>query len=237
MLLLGGGIGILLEPFAVPSAYAMSLYWLLSALLVHGSHVVQNPLDVGLWLGCAENMLIACGAWAIFRSLITVPPDSLGVSRLVVSISYIIFGVSHFRYLSFTAAMVPQWLPWHTFFALLTGAGHLAAGIALLVGIIPKVAAKLEAGMITSFVLLLHLPAAFHAPASRMQWTMVFIASTMAASAWAIAACVKAGSETAPAETVTTLPESERRWSLFQELDPRAQKVETHEEICEKGMV
>jgi uncharacterized membrane protein YphA (DoxX/SURF4 family) len=192
LLLCCGGIGMLLTRLAIPSALTMAIYWLLSALLIHAPRAFQHPLDVGSWLGCAENLLVACGAWIIFRSLTAFPLESLTAARVVASIAYIILGVSHFRYFAITAGMVPPWIPGHPFFAGLTGAGHLAAGIALLAGVIPRLAGRLEAAMITSFVLLLHLPGALQQPGSRLQWTMVFIASAMAASAWAVSDTARA---------------------------------------------
>jgi len=87
--------------------------------------------------------------------------------------------------------MVPSWLPYRLGFAYLTGAGHLTAGLALLLGIVPALAATLEASMITSFVLLLHMPGVFSEPHSRLQWTMLSVASAHAGAAWLIAGSIR----------------------------------------------
>jgi uncharacterized membrane protein YphA (DoxX/SURF4 family) len=84
--------------------------------------------------------------------------------------------------------MVPAWLPAHVFFAYLTGAGHMAAGAGMLLGVLRRTAAVLEAAMISCFVLLLHIPGVISAPSSRLQWTMLCVATALAASAWAAAA-------------------------------------------------
>ena len=52
----------------------------------------------------------------------------------------------------------------------LTGAGHVAAGLAILFGVLPRLAAVLEAAQITAFVILAHIPAVFGAPRDRVQW-------------------------------------------------------------------
>lgn len=66
----------------------------------------------------------------------------------------------------------------------------MAAGIALLIGVVPRIAAAMEAAMITAFVLLLHAPAVVHEPGSRLQWTMFCVAVALGSAAWAIAASV-----------------------------------------------
>jgi uncharacterized membrane protein len=38
-------------------------------------------------------------------------------------------GLSHFVYVKLTAPLVPGWLPYHTGWAYLTGAAHLAAAL------------------------------------------------------------------------------------------------------------
>jgi hypothetical protein len=70
-----------------------------------------------------------------------------------------------------------------TFFYL-TGRGHFAAGLALLSEAVPRLAATLKARMITSFVLLIHIPGLCAAPRNRLQWTMFFMASGLAEASW-----------------------------------------------------
>jgi len=96
-------------------------------------------------------------------------------------------GLSHFVYVNETAQMVPAWLPARTGLAYLTGAGHAAAGLGLLFSIVPRLAATLEAVMMSSFVLLIHIPAVAHAPTDRLQWTMLSVATALAGSAWTVA--------------------------------------------------
>ena len=70
-----------------------------------------------------------------------------------------------------------------TFFYL-TGRGHFAAGLALLSEVVPRLAATLKASMITSFVLLIHIPGPCAAPRNRLQWTRFFMAPGLAGSSW-----------------------------------------------------
>ncbi len=89
--------------------------------------------------------------------------------------------------------MVPGWLPQRLFFAYLTGAGHLLAGIALVTGVLPRLAATLEAVMMSCFVLLVHIPMVLwhKAGEGHLNWTLLFVASSLASSAWAISGALK----------------------------------------------
>jgi uncharacterized membrane protein len=108
-------------------------------------------------------------------------------------VACVVFGLSHFVYAGFTADMIPHWLPLRLGLAYATGAGHLAAGLALLLGIRPRLAATLEALMMSSFVLLVHVPSLLQmpppgwAPTLRVQLTALFWASALAGSAWIMA--------------------------------------------------
>ena len=81
-----------------------------------------------------------------------------------------------------------------------TGTGHAAAGLAILLGIRPRLAATLEALMMSSFVVLLHVPSLWAkpapdwAPVARIEWIALYWASALAGSAWIIARSLRAGS-------------------------------------------
>jgi uncharacterized membrane protein len=201
-LLIAGGIGILIPRSAAPSALAMTIFLFSWALLLQVPLVVHNPGVEGTWLGLSENVISLCGGWTLFASLAG-PPDkarmkllvsanSLRVTQLLIGAACIALGLSHFIYSSITASMVPAWLPYRLGFAYLTGAGHIAAGLALLFSAFPRLAATMEAAMISVFVLLLHIPAAIAEPKSRLNWTMVFVATLFAGSMWNAAKSLEA---------------------------------------------
>jgi uncharacterized membrane protein len=198
LLLLGAGIGMLIQRVARTSTLVMTIYLVSWVLLLQGPRVARAPANVGAWLGFCENLLLVCGGWTLFLALPGSKEESElfffaspRVPRFLFGASCVVFGLSHFVYLDATAGMVPAWLPDRTGFAYLAGAGHLAAGVAILFGVLPRLAATLEASMITSFVLLVHIPGVLSAPASRLQWTMMFVASALAGSAWMLAASLR----------------------------------------------
>jgi uncharacterized membrane protein YphA (DoxX/SURF4 family) len=89
--------------------------------------------------------------------------------------------------------MVPTALPSHLGFAYFTGLGHIAAGLAIIVGILPRLAATLEAIMMSLFALLVWVPSFFAQPRPKWatppehQWLELVMTLVVAASAWIVA--------------------------------------------------
>lgn len=108
--------------------------------------------------------------------------------RRIFGLAILPVGVSHFVYLSMATTMVPTWLPFREGWVQLTGAAHLAAGLALLVGILPRLAARLEAAMIAAFGLLVWVPAIIAAPGVGSNWNALWVTWEVAAAAAVIAA-------------------------------------------------
>jgi uncharacterized membrane protein YphA (DoxX/SURF4 family) len=105
---------------------------------------------------------------------------------MVFGLALIPVGLSHLVYPD-AVSLVPAWLPFRMVWLDATGIGHFAAGVALVVSVLPRLAAVMEAAMMTSFVLLVHAPRVFATPHSRMEWTMLFIATAFSGAAWATA--------------------------------------------------
>jgi uncharacterized membrane protein YphA (DoxX/SURF4 family) len=161
--------------------------WLLGGLyalwvlLLHVPAVAAKP-DVGTLLGLAEILSLALAGLLLAARA----PGSAWLVRLY-GLCPIVFGISHFNYADFTAMMVPAWIPPNgLFWAYATGAAHLAAGLAILSGIQARLAATLLAAMCGLFVVLLHAPRVAAAPASRIEWTMIFVALSIAGGAWIV---------------------------------------------------
>jgi len=158
----------------------------------------------GTWLGAFEDLGMACGAWTLYAlavrsggkpSVAGIGDDTgLRVARTLFGIACIEYGICHFAFPRITASMVPPWLPDRLFFAWLTGAGHICAGIALVTGILPRLAATLEALMMLSFVLFVHIPMVIwhKAGEGHLNWTLLFVATSLASSAGAVAGSLKA---------------------------------------------
>jgi len=198
LLLCATGIALLIRRAVHYSAILVSLYLALVRFALHLPYVLFRLTDLGRWLGLGESLTLVCGGWILvlaFSRHDSVTPVALWSNPRLPQFLYagacVVFGVSHFVYADTTAGMVPAWLPFRVGVAYLTGAGHFAAGLAILFGIIPKLAATLEASMITSFVLLVHIPGVLSYPHSRLQWTMLRVASALAGAAWLVAGSLR----------------------------------------------
>jgi uncharacterized membrane protein len=198
IVLLVGGICTLPRRTAPSATFVLTAFLFSWLLLLQVPRVASDPLNEGMWLGLGETLVLVSGGWvlAVTRAMdegrkwgdLASGAPGVRLGRFSFGLALPLIGLSHFVYAVETASMVPAWIPLRLGFAYLTGAGHIAAGLGLLLGILPRLAATLEALMISSFVLLLHVPGVVAEPSSRLQWTMVFVASTLAGSAWSIAA-------------------------------------------------
>jgi uncharacterized membrane protein YphA (DoxX/SURF4 family) len=85
------------------------------------------------------------------------------------------------------ASWVPRWLPAHLFWAYFTGIAHCAAGFSLASGVLRKLAARLFAIMLSSWVLIVHIPRVSAALHDRHEWTTLFVAVVLSGIAWIVA--------------------------------------------------
>ncbi len=166
----------------------LAIFFGLWALLLHGPRVVAQPGSVAECLGLAESAAMSAGGVALLAlSLRGELRRRLAFStRIAFGLCLLVFGLSHFVYLAFTAQMVPAWLPWRTGWAAATGAGHVLAGLAFLSNRGLKAAGPAITGMMGSVVVLLHIPRIVAEPASRMEWTMTSVALTLTGAAFAL---------------------------------------------------
>ncbi len=195
-MLAAGGIGMLFRKTSQGAAALLTINVLVWLVLLEIPRVVASPAVEAMWLGVGETLVLVCGGWVSFVSLsrpvgqwsaTPVSDTQLRVGRVLFALALLPIGLSHVVYVNETAQMVPAWLPARTGLAYLTGAGHAAAGLGLLFSVVPALAATLEAVMVSSFVLLIHIPGVVHAPSDRLQWTMLSVATALAGSAWTVA--------------------------------------------------
>jgi uncharacterized membrane protein YphA (DoxX/SURF4 family) len=114
-------------------------------------------------------------------------------AQVLFGLTCIFYGWSHFVYADYTASMVPTWVPGSLAFAYLTGLAHVAAGMAIIFGILPRLAAVLEALMMSLFGLLVWVPSFFAQPRPQWatpperQWSELTVNLVLAAAAWIVA--------------------------------------------------
>jgi uncharacterized membrane protein len=165
LVLLVGGLGVLVPRVARRAALALNAFgvaWLASQL----QGVPPGPMNLGAWIGYGEALAEALGAAVGFFTLWTLLGDrpSSRIAQLVFGMACVLFGLAHFEYADFTATMIPRWLPAPTALVYFTGACHVAAALALLTTVCARLAATLEAAMLGTFVLFVHVPSFVLAP-------------------------------------------------------------------------
>lgn len=206
VILLAASAGLFFARTALPSAMITGVYgfvWVVS----RAHPVFLKPLVIGSWYGIAEALGPLVGAWILCALLsrqsrapatpAVIGDRALHVARILFGAACVVYGAAHFAYAAYTAAMVPAWLPGRTGFVYLTGAGHAAAGIGLLIGVLPRLAATLEAIMMIIFGVLVWLPSFFTHPVPewaspvQVQWSETLLTFLMAASAWIVATSLR----------------------------------------------
>jgi uncharacterized membrane protein len=174
---------------ALGAAALVGLYAVV-VVLMHGAQIAHHPGVFATWSGAAEQVALLAGGLASYAYL----AGAHGGARnavIAMGICLLTFGLAHFLYLDFTASMVPAWLPGgQKFWAVLTGAAHLAAGAALLTGIQARLAAILLTIMFATFSVLVHLPLLMADPHSHLNWVMNAINLGLTGAAWATVTAV-----------------------------------------------
>ena len=195
--LVAGGLALLVRVTTRLAALVLTLHFCAWLLLFNVPNTLATPMVVGNWEGCGLNATVVAGGWLLLVSSRRSPAGHaarlLGdrgarLARRLYAVGLPLVGLAHFMGADEATAYVPTWLPLRVGWVYLTGAGHVAAGLAILFGVLPRLAAVLEAGQITAFVILAHVPAVHGAPGDRLQWAMLVYALSIAASAWLVAA-------------------------------------------------
>jgi uncharacterized membrane protein len=187
------GIGLVVQRVAKLSAATMAIFTLLWTLLLKFPAIMHMPLIEGVWSGAGEIAVILAGAWIVFATWAN--PDgrflsgSSGIhnARRLFAAALLPIGLAHLIYLKATAGFVPPWLPWHYFWACLTGVCTLAAALAILFEVWPRLASTLQTIMMWTFTLwvwLPHLVAHVHESGA---WSAFLMSAAIAAGASAVA--------------------------------------------------
>jgi len=184
LILLAAG-GLLLPPRTRAwGALIAAVFIGLWVIVLHLPRALSKPIDFASWNAVSEALVMASGAFVAFREL---RGQSARIAIWAMGACYVVFGCTHFQYAAFTATMIPAWLPMRVGLAYFTGAIHALSGLALLLGVRRRWAAAIEAAMMTSFVLLVHIPRVAAKPGDRFELTMLFIAVTLSSAAWILA--------------------------------------------------
>lgn len=183
-------------------ALALFVPYCLAILFFDVPRGFAHPSEFGAWYGVLENLALAAGALIICTFYARLEPATAErlsrIARVIFGICLIYFGLAHHFYLANTVSMVPAWLPpGQTFWAYATGAGHVAAGIAIISGVYARLGAVLLTAMFILFTILVHAPRVLLTlPHNHFAWGENAVNFALIGSAWVVAASIPPAVET-----------------------------------------
>lgn len=170
------------------AAGALGAVFVLRMLIVFVPRLIAQPRDPGPWTSGFE--VLALGAVAImiagkstdFRAW----PTLVLVGRLLFAVALVVFGVQHFMYAKFVAALVTPWIPGHLFWAYFIGIAFVAAATSIATRVQAYLAASLLGLMFLLWVMVLHLPRVVAAPHNGNEWTSAIVALAMSGGSFVL---------------------------------------------------
>ncbi len=202
LFLLAAGVALLASYKVYPLAAALAAFLAAWIVLLHIPSAFTNPelLRSPWWIRTFECLALA-GAALVLAGMHSNPARGqwIRTGRLAFGLSLPVFGILHFIYGEPTALLIPDWYPWPLFLAYLAGAGHVAAGVAIVTGAWPRLAAILAGYMFAVWALTLHLPRVLDHPllpsvespagynGDRPEFTSLFVCVAFWGAAWIVA--------------------------------------------------
>lgn len=170
--LVAAGLAILWRRNARIGAAASAIAYLIFAALwlpryYAGVHTFgwRIAVLVGVSFGLAQQLMLVAPAAIVYAS--TASPDSLLQKRAAIAARWmlglppVIFGLFHLTSIRVFASIVPHWMSFGYFWAVLTGIAFFLAGSAICLGIMDVLAARLLALMLLLFESFVEIPPIF----------------------------------------------------------------------------
>ncbi|HTQ15421.1 MAG TPA: hypothetical protein VMH86_16245 [Rhizomicrobium sp.] len=159
-------------------------------VLLDLTRLTVHPLGFDYWESSAEQVALTV-AGLIVLAPAGGPLASARLAagaRFVFGLCVLIFGTAHFVFAKFSATFVPSWIPpGAMFWVYFTGAAAIAAGLAILSGVLDLLAARLLTLMYVLFGILVHTPVVMSAHPTHGNWIEFMVNLALAGAAWIVA--------------------------------------------------
>ena len=176
------------------AALLLGVGMLLRVVFILGPGLVAHLHSPNGWTVTFEVLAMCGGAAAIAGSYgakrfgaMHAPRDGwdigVEVGRYLFVISLVVFGVQHFLYAKFIAALIPGWIPWHLFWAEFVGVAFFATAVSFATGKMVRVVGTLLGVMFLLWVMVLHGPRIATMPHDANEWTSGFVALAIGGAA------------------------------------------------------
>jgi len=174
-------------------AAALAVYYaVIVVVLMNGRILVAQFAVYGTYEDLAEQVAIVAAGLIVYASYADI--DAMVATRLVragqilFGLCAVVWGGAHFVYKNLTAPLVPKWLPPNqVFWGYATGAGHIAGGVAILIGVQARLGAILLTAMYIAFALLAWLPVLMADPSRIGTWSETATTIALIGVAWVVA--------------------------------------------------
>ena len=181
VLLIVAGAGLLTPKFQLVASRVLLVFLCAWDVLVGIPPVIESPGTEVRWLVLGMMTIVLMAGWLLAGK------GQVAAARTIVGLSLLPVGLSHFSYQQTTLDLVPLWMPARLFVVYLVGAAHAAAGVGLLFGVVPRLAARMEAGMLLAFAVLVWIPKVTTNPAVHFNWTELLGTVMIGAAMWVVA--------------------------------------------------
>ncbi len=175
VLLIGAGLGLLAKWHLRDFSLALSVILLGSACLhlLHLTNVMHEGTPRSQFM---EPLALGTAAFVLYGLAHHPKRQYLFIAaRIVFAVTMITFGAQHFMYTGFLAGLVPAWIPYHINWVYLTGGAMIAAGLAMISGILARPATIALAVMFFAWLAVLHIPLIVADPKNADLWSSAFV--------------------------------------------------------------
>jgi uncharacterized membrane protein len=191
-LLIAGGVLINWPRFSAWGAGLLTAVFAIGLVALDLTQLATHLSHFDYWDSAVEPLAITAGGLIAFATSGKLNPQISArlewIGRSVFALCLFVFGAAHFVYATYSATFVPSYIPpSQMFWVYATGAAHIAAGLAILSGVLSLLGVRLLVVMYILFGILVHAPRIWGAAAKHGDWVEFIVNLALVGVAWIVA--------------------------------------------------